>query len=228
MSRLHKEEISCPDCAYVEETNIWDLINVKDDADLKEEVLLKKLQSFYCSNCQAHYVLEKSFLYLDPDKKLLLYYCPNLKEMFQLGMLKEVFTLPKEIEKEFPEQVQHLLKKEDWTFRLCLEYNDLIEKVHLFDHALFDDVLEVLKLALRSRLAEEEKFTEKVYFLSGDAEKFVFQVAYLEGEWESIELPTSMYMHAEKVLKKRLPEAKGFCLRDEAFAHHFVKTEGME
>lgn len=227
MSRLHKEETTCPDCHYIEDTTIWDVVLVKEDPDLKEEILLKKLQSFYCSNCQAHYVLEKSFLYVDEEKQVLIYYAPDLKHLFQEGMLKGLFTLPSEIEAGLPEQVRKLAQNKNWKLRLCLEYNDVIEKIHLFDHGLEDDVMEVLKLAIRSRLTEEEKFAEKIYFISADTQQMIFQAGYADAQWEHLDLALSMYQNAEKVLKLRLPETKGLCLRDENFALEFVKTQNM-
>lgn len=228
MSRLHKEEIICPDCHYVEDTTLWDVILVKEDPDLKEEILLKKLQSFYCSNCQANYVLEKPFLYVDEDKQVLLYYAPELKQLFEEGMLKGIFTLPQEIEASLPEQVRKLSQNKSWKLRLCLEYNDVIEKIHLFDHQLEDDVMEILKLAIQSRLTEEEKYSEKIYFVSSNENQMIFQAGYENGEWEFLDLSLEMYTNAAKVLKLKLPETQGLCLRNESFALAFVKEQGME
>lgn len=224
MTKLHKELITCPECFHDEDVTVWDVISVKEDPDLKDEILRKKIQTFYCNNCQAEYVLDRGFIYIDEEAELFLYYCPSLRPLFENKNFQEVFNLSAEFLQDLSEESRKLILSKNWRSRMCLTYNDLIEKIHLFDHNFDDRLMEIVKLAIKSRLAsDEDKHAEALHFLNADDTHMLFQFLDSNGEWERLDLDISLYLNAENELKNKLPFLQGLLRIDEAFALNFLE-----
>lgn len=230
MTRLHKEWLTCPECFHDEDTTVWDSISLQEDPDLKEEMYKKKIQCFYCNNCQATYLLDHSFVVHDEKEGFFLYYAPKLAKFFE-KRVEPIFHLERETLKELPEATQQCLLSQKVKARICLTYNDLIEKLHLFDHHFDDRLVELLKIAWKMRLLDEENIRVlELYFVTGNDEKMIFQMCK-EGEageevWESIELATELYINAEAQLSTSLPEEKGLSWIQKDWAIHFIQEQG--
>lgn len=165
MTRFHKEEVLCPHCANEESVVIWERVHVQEDLDLKERVLKKEVQSFECANCGETTVMAEPFLYVDSEAKLVFYYCPEYRDLLEKNR-SLVATMP------LPAATDLLgvsaSEAAAYKLRLVTNYNDLIEKIHLEDAGLEDRLMELVKLAMRTRLldAEDKKLSE-IYFLAG-------------------------------------------------------------
>ncbi len=164
MTRFHKDYVVCPHCAGEESVVIWERVHVQEDPDLKERILKKELQAFECSNCGEEVIMAEPFLYVDAAAKQLFYYCPQNKDLLENNRdLVETMPLPDAAEllgTSASEATRYHL-------RLVTSYNDLIEKIHLYSAGLDDRLMELVKLAMRTRLAEAEgKVLNEIYFLS--------------------------------------------------------------
>lgn len=217
MSKFHRETIECRHCLNEEEIVVWDFIDTSLDPDLKEKILYKEIQSFECQNCNHRYNIEKAFLFHDKEHALLFYYQPQ-EEWKQI-------TDYREKDGSISQSIQDLLPKDfgfdtsDYNMRIVLDYNSLIEKIHIADNDLSDRLMEVVKLAIHARLPELEgqgkplsseelaaKEKTEMHFLAQEENVFVFQCYSEELNWHQIEVDKQVYQHAENLLKNYLPQ----------------------
>ncbi len=222
MTSFHKEEVLCPHCANEESVVVWERIHVQEDPDLKERVLKKEVQSFECANCGETSVLAEPFLYVDSELKLLFYYCPEYRETLE-NKRSLLATMP------LPSASDLLGVSEreavDYKLRLLTNYNDLIEKIHLEEAGLDDRLMELVKLAMRTRLLEaENKKLSEIYFLAAEKTAFddlkisdgksadtalLFQVFEDSSGWNSFETSREPYDNALRLLAPTMPPDRG-------------------
>ncbi len=220
MTRFHKDYVLCPHCANEESVVIWERVLVQEDPDLKERILKKDLQAFECSNCGETVIMAEPFLYIDNAAKQVFYYCPEYKDLLDDNRaLVQTIPLPKASELlGLPEA-----EASDYRLRLLTTYNDLIEKIHLQDAGLDDRLMELVKLAMRTRLLEAEgKKLSDIYFLLAENEGMLFQVLEEESGWNSFETSREAYDNALKMVARDLPPDTGWLLVDLQWALDYV------
>lgn len=220
MTRFHKDYVLCPHCASEESVVIWERVLVQEDPDLKERILKKDLQAFECSNCGETVIMAEPFLYIDNAAKQVFYYCPEYKDLLDDNRaLVQTIPLPKASELlGLPEA-----EASDYRLRLLTTYNDLIEKIHLQDAGLDDRLMELVKLAMRTRLLEAEgKKLSDIYFLLAENEGMLFQVLEEESGWNSFETSREAYDNALKMVARDLPPDTGWLLVDLQWALDYV------
>lgn len=220
MTQFRKEARICPYCLSEEPVTIWLSVDAQKDPDLREKLLRKELQVLDCANCGRHFALAEPLLYRDEAHKLVLYTDPRFEEP----------------EEGWQEQMPQLAGDyPDWQLRLCGTANELIEKIHLFEAGLDDRIMEVVKLALASRLLTEEgRRVKELHFLAAEPERFLWIVEYEPGEGEAVEpedeeerfetlaLSPELYTNAAGLLQDKLPELKGWQHIDEAYARSLI------
>lgn len=155
MTRFHREFTECGHCLNEEEVVIWDVIDAEKDPDLVEKILRKELQVFFCQNCNRSYILQKPLLLIDRPHHLMVYYRPDMAQSPDLLPRARDGRLAAEAEALLPHDFG--FPTDDLTLRLVTSYNDLIEKIHLAREGLSDRLMEVVKLAMEARLAEEDR-----------------------------------------------------------------------
>lgn len=226
MTRFHKALHPCSHCGSEEEVVIWDIVDAEQDPDLKERLLQKKLQVAECQNCGEEQLLALPLLYVDSKLDLVYYYCPQFADILHArdnaGARHHGSNLPEglaeELDQVFPPGLNEM------KMRLVPIYNDLIEKIHLSDYELDDRLMEVVKIALRSRyLSEEQLRFEAVFFLSASEDTLLFQVFEAEQGWNSLEIYREIYDNAEAALEDRLPEEGRWLLIDEQYALRIIE-----
>lgn len=224
MTRFHKEDVLCPHCANEVSALIWDRVDVAEDPDLKLRLLKKELQSFECENCGERSILAEPLLYLDAGARCAYFYCPEHEALLKgSGRLPENLALPGLAELLGPGAEAG----GPWQLRLTCLYNDLIEKVHLRDAGLDDRLMELVKLALRTRLLEAQGVRlAECYFLAAEEERLFFQVRDEETGWNRFEGEREIYANAQSLLAEQLPEDGGWRLIDADWALRFVKEQG--
>lgn len=234
MTSFHQEERQCPYCLSEERVTIWDRMDAQLDPDLKDRLLRKKLQILDCSNCGRQFALAEPLLYIDREAKLVIYVTPHLQEQ------EEEKNWSTSLSDFVSELAPHLPQGslEGWTLRFCATYNDLIEKVHLFQNGFDDRYLEVVKLAMASRmLTDEQRDVESIHFLTGDEQRMIFIVQDKqpsEVETESaeqpvdpdvVELSTELYTNAVDLLKNRVPANGQWLLINRDYALRLVNAQ---
>lgn len=223
MSRFHREWVLCPQCANEDEVVLWDLVSISEDPDLRERLLAKDLQRLTCSNCEEEAILAEPFVYLDEERAQLFYYCPQFKDLLESGVM------PDEAQASLQASLAELLGEgqllSTYQCRLFPQYNALIESLLLEEKGFDDRLMAIVKLALKTRYATEERlYFEEFYFLDATEEQLYFQVFEAEKGWNHLEIKRELYEHAQQHLGERLKQepTQWLCV-DEHWARRYVE-----
>lgn len=113
----------------------------------------------------------------------------------------------------------YLTEYPNWTYRLVLEYNDLIEKLQIADNNLEDTAMELIKLAsLKSSSQQEaEQAMQRIFFLQADENHLVFMVYRLQKGWDYYDLPAETYTNTQ-LYNNYLSTRQDFDLVDQGWA----------
>lgn len=133
MSNTITKTIACPECEGENEIKVYKTVNATTDPDFREQLLSGELLHFRCEHCGYQSELKYPLLYNDIKNKFMVYYIPEID--------REKLT-DETLEKEYGEL-------DDITRRLVSNFNELKEKIHVFESGLDDKVIEVVKAALR-------------------------------------------------------------------------------
>ncbi|MDI9498313.1 MAG: CpXC domain-containing protein [Bacillota bacterium] len=238
MTRFHKEIVTCPFCASDEEVVIWDVLDVSADPDLKERLLTKRCQVLECQNCGEESILARPLVYVDPEARLLLVWRPELAEFEETepdtpldGRPESLLNLPAGLDAALLPQLDGLAPAEGdaacWRLRLLSGYNALLEKIHAFGAGLDDRILEIVKLALTARYADEEDlFFEAMHLLAARGGLMLLQVLERERGWQTLEISMELYDNAYDLLIERMPAEGQWQRIDGRFARRFVTAAG--
>ena len=138
--------ISCPQCGKTQEFTVWRSVNVTVDPEVKEVLLKGKLTTFRCKSCGHEAIVPYDTIYHDMDRQFMIF-------LFH----QEV---PTDLEKLLPLAMPKTGRK---LFRLVRSWNELLEKVFIFDAELDDRLVEALKLAMRRTILKEEELGELLF-----------------------------------------------------------------
>jgi hypothetical protein len=76
MSYLSNEEITCSHCQFPNEAEVWSIINVREDPELRDLLLGGELNMAECSACKEIFYAEHFVIYHDPDFELMAFVYP--------------------------------------------------------------------------------------------------------------------------------------------------------
>lgn len=85
MSHLTAQEIACPSCKQPNEVELWTVMNVREDPELKDLLLGGEINMVECVSCKDVFYAESFVLYHDPDNEILAFVYPSDKK--ELGDL---------------------------------------------------------------------------------------------------------------------------------------------
>ena len=151
MSINSNQKIKCPKCGQYQEITTWHSITVSDSPDLKADLLAGKINIFRCPDCSAPALLPTPLLYHDEKKRLMFSFTPCETEVQRAQLFENVKTSSRES--------GELAKLEDYDLRFISDYNQLLEKILVFDNGLHDKVTEFLKLLIL--MQEPEKMDRR-------------------------------------------------------------------
>ncbi len=152
MSTNIKQSIRCPKCENMSDVTVWTSITVKDSPDLKSDLLGGKLNMFSCPSCETRRLMPNPMLYHDEEQKLMLLFSPAddpIKKQQMYDKLKTSSRKSGELE-----------GLEGYNLRFVSEYNELLEKILIFDNGFSDKAIEVIKLMILSQ--EVDKSQQRV------------------------------------------------------------------
>lgn len=124
MSDRYLNMVKCPHCGKSQKFEMWRVINVADNPEMKEKVKTKEVFKLECKKCGRLVNADHQFLYEDPENKIAIHYAR---------------------EKDVPVVKEDLKKYEGYTTRVVSYQNDLIEKLMIFDAGLDDRIIEIVK-----------------------------------------------------------------------------------
>ena len=128
MSQTHKEKIACPNCGRSSDFICYGSINVTNDPELKQALLNLELSTFVCPKCNHEVHVSYDLLYHDMQKRIFIWLKypdesgqtivdPRTEPMFELA--------------------------QDYQFRVVSNFNDLIEKILIFDESYDDQYIPI-------------------------------------------------------------------------------------
>lgn len=151
MSLNSKQTIRCPKCGQVNDITVWNSITVKDSADLKADLLAGKINMFRCTACPHTALMPSPLLYNDEEKRLIITFSPTNDPLLKQQIFENVQAASQES--------GELEKLEGYNMRFVADYNDLLEKILIFDNDMNDKAVEVIKLMIL--MQEPEKAEQR-------------------------------------------------------------------
>jgi hypothetical protein len=121
---------------------VWRTVNVTLDPALRKKVLEDSLHSAQCPNCKQSIEFQSDLLYHDMDRQ------------FMISLVRSERGTPFTVDTKFLERAGGMTPKH--RLRFVTSYNQLREKILIFEAGLNDFAVELLKM-----LVWEAKFSEK-------------------------------------------------------------------
>ena len=202
MSINTTQQIKCPACQHLEEITLWQSITANDSPDLKDDLLKGKINIFRCSSCGQTALVPVPLLYRDDRAKLMISFSPCSDDAERAMLYESV----KKTSKESGE----LDSFQDYNLRFVSAYNDLLEKLLIFDCGLHDKVIELLKLLVL--MQDTDNMAHRVcMFGKKDADELEFLVQdKKEEKLYTSRIPMSTYETVKEQLKNSGIKYKSF------------------
>ncbi len=144
MSQKKPYDLKCPKCGSPIKAELYDAVNVKTDAELKQALMANRLNAVTCAQCQVTFRVDKPLLYHDPARRIMIYLIPLGEQVGEIGqqqfgeMLRQLNgALPQDIE---PPEVH-----------LVFSQTELVERIFLLDARFNERVIEYVKYLIYSR-----------------------------------------------------------------------------
>ena len=131
MSIIRKEKFVCPVCNAEGDYKVYRSVNVDLDKSLREKVLSQELFSWVCPNCGKELTVHYDFLYHDMTHAFMIYYSPNNCD---------------DINDSINSQAEKFAGMRNSKYRTVDNFNQLIEKVLIFESGLDDITIEFAKV----------------------------------------------------------------------------------
>ena len=144
-------ELECPSCESIQEHLINIVIDGLNDNKLKSQLLKRELNLLECRKCrnQGHY--EHPLLYHDRSKRLIIWYFDGDKTPYDTEISFDFFT-------------DNLLEN-PYNLRLTFTYEELCEKIRIFDSNIDEIEVEYFKMMFLLERAETSKNAlDKIFF----------------------------------------------------------------
>lgn len=139
MSMPRGMSIQCPNCKKEGNFTIWHTLNVDVNPEERERVKSGDVFKYTCKNCGNSFQVEYRFMYHDTDNHFQIWYFP-----------KEEYDIEKECAELNNTDVLNFFKGKE-KIRIVNNKNDLIEKIMIFEDALDDILIEVLKIIIEGQ-----------------------------------------------------------------------------
>lgn len=150
MSLNTKQNIRCPKCRQMSDITVWNSITVEDSADLKADLLAGKVNMFCCPSCSYTALMPTPMLYHDREKRLMISFSPCDDAVLAEQLYENVCETSKES--------GELEKLEGYNLRFITDYNELLEKILIFDNDMNDKAVEVIKLMILMQEPEKSEW----------------------------------------------------------------------
>lgn len=144
MTKIKCKSYNCPRCHKDSEFKMYETVNVDLDNSLREKVLSGEFFNWECPHCGVKLIVQYDFLYHDMSNKFMIYFSPN--------NCNETNAYINNMLKKYPG-----MRKS--TYRSVDNYNQLIEKIQIFESGLDDIIVELTKVLIKYK--EENQLSEE-------------------------------------------------------------------
>ena len=178
----------CRHCGMEEEIPAYNIINVKENPELKEQLLEGKFFIWTCRRCGTDNLIRYPLLYHDPDQKLLVWLSDGNAE----------------VEAKMVETFSEEAGLADYTARMVDTPGDLMEKIKIYDAGLEDVPMEICKFVIRQEL---DKDVDLKFFRMEGADNRLLLTYPENGEMQLIGTGFSVYEDAAGIMRRN-PQLK--------------------
>ena len=210
-------EVLCSRCGARNTVAAYDSINVREEPDLKAQVLDGSAFMWECPHCGARNLVRCQTLYHDPDEKLMVWLTFGSEELEE--RVRAAYAGVEELK--------------GYTARFVDDAGSLIEKVKIFDAGLDDVVMEMAKYVTRMELCASIKDSAEAIarapfkFLRLDGADGEITLAYpLDGRMQMAAVGFNVYEDCRGILKRNpamAEAAAGFAKVDAAFVGQYFR-----
>ena len=152
MSMQEEVVVSCPRCGKAAHGVRWATANVKLNPELRQQVLTGQIRTTQCPACTHRFPVDHHFLYHDMDVRFMISYQPTRD-----GVSRPIPSIPLDL-------MQQSLP--DYKLRFVTTWNQLREKILIFDSFLHDLPVEIIKFVLGAEIFGTLEFGDDgIYFL---------------------------------------------------------------
>jgi hypothetical protein len=149
MSQKRTHEIACPLCGREQEVELWDSINVDSEPELREALLLGRINRVECAGCRKGFRIDKPLVYQDREQDIFIHFDPltgnrtreEVEKAFHAAMEGMNRLLPKDV----PPPETHLV----------VEWSELIERIFLLEEGLDARLVEHIKYMMYQQNADK-------------------------------------------------------------------------
>lgn len=176
---MHEYAVACPECGSRGRFFTPESVNATLSPQQRAGVLDRTLFVWECPECGTPLVVDAPFLYHDMRRRFLIRYCPQDAD-----------------EAEFSDAVERagIFEGSGYTLRAVESYEELIEKIVIFEHDLDDRVAELCKLALLEELREEQpQLKVRRVLIDAKGEEVVAAFIDEDGDVFALPLPDDLY-----------------------------------
>lgn len=185
MSINTKQSVKCPKCSQLSDVTVWSSVTAKDSPDLKADILARRLNMFRCPSCDLSALMPQPMLYTDADRRLMISFMPTADAVEKNRLFENIVTASKES--------GELDKLDGYNLRFVSDYNELIEKLLIFDNGYNDKAIEVIKLMILSQDVDKSE-QRTCRFGKSDGANMEFMIHdFIENEVYTSTVPVSTY-----------------------------------
>jgi predicted RNA-binding Zn-ribbon protein involved in translation (DUF1610 family) len=150
MSMPDETTITCPKCGNEQSFTIWNSVNISLDPDLKQKIISRELVTFSCEKCGNKSPVVYPMLYHDMDANLMIWLLPG-DEPPEDGFAKQPAGL--------------INISENYQYRWVKSYNELVEKIYIYDAGLDDRAVECFKGLLYNKWEDDLAESDEILFI---------------------------------------------------------------
>lgn len=149
MSNQSQHDIACPFCGHEQTVELWDVLNVDEQPELREWLLASRINRVECAGCRKSFRVDKALAYHDRGRSIYVHFEPA-------GPRRPLA----EIEKSFGEAMTALGQLLPADIRppvvhLVVEWGELIERIFLLEAGLDARLIEHIKYLMYRRNPEK-------------------------------------------------------------------------
>lgn len=180
MAAPEKIQAACTSCGKQHELEFTSSVNVSSNPELKQKVKSGEMFIWTCPECGAMNLLNRPFLYHDPEEKLMLLLTQSDVHFDGLP--------------------------EGYTGRLVHSVGELVEKINIFDAGLDDVIIEMCKYVTCHELGKNVQL--KFFKLGGADSEMTFTYPE-DGQMQMIETGFKVYEDCAGIVNRnpRIKEA---------------------
>ncbi|MCL2484088.1 MAG: CpXC domain-containing protein [Firmicutes bacterium] len=145
MSRIDKSEVACPKCQQKVEVMVYHSINVKLDPTLKEKLITREVFRNVCK-CGEELNLMYDLMYHD------------------MGNLRIIWLSHDEKNTPGILSLTGMWLASGYTLRVARNFNEMLEKIKIFDEGLNDAAIEFIKNLMYGEFAKSGEREIDIFF----------------------------------------------------------------